>query len=94
MRLTAKEIEIITNVVCDIFGECRIILFGSRLDDSRKGGDIDLFVIAEEKRDLLAKKIKAVARLERKLGKPVDILIQRNFEREIEKEALGGIRIR
>ena len=26
--------------------------------------------------------------------KPVDILVHRNFEREIEKEALGGIRLR
>ena len=94
MRLTAKETEIIINTVCEIFGECQIILFGSRLDDSRKGGDIDLFVIPKEKCDLLSKKIKAVAKLERELYKPVDILVHRNFEREIEKEAFGGIRLK
>jgi len=29
------------------FGECKLILFGSRADDSKKGGDFDIAVVTE-----------------------------------------------
>ena len=93
MRLTPKETETIKCTLDEIFGESEIILFGSRLDDNLKGGDIDLFIIPREPTNLLSKKIKALARLERRLSKPVDLLIHKDFDREIEKEALGGVRL-
>ena len=91
MRLRDKEIEIIKTTINDIFGEATIYLFGSRLEKNKKGGDIDLFVIAKDKSNLLQKKIKALAKLERALHKPIDIVIHRDFNREIEQEALKGI---
>ena len=93
MRLTPEETETIKCTLDEIFGESEIILFGSRLDDNLKGGDIDLFIIPREPTNLLSKKIKALARLERRLSKPVDLLIHKDFDREIEKEALGGVRL-
>ena len=90
MRLNEKEKKIIKEIVFDIFGESKIYLFGSRLDLDRKGGDIDLFIVSKEKNDLVKKKIKSLSKLERKLHKPVDIIVQRDFDREIEKEALKG----
>ncbi len=90
MRLSDKEIEIIKTTINDIFGEATIYLFGSRLNPNKKGGDIDLFVIAKDKSNLLQKKIKALSKLERALHKPVDIVIHRDFNREIEQEALKG----
>ena len=90
MRLSSKEIETIKTTIHDIFGEATIYLFGSRLNPNKKGGDIDLFVVAKDKTDLLQKKIKALAKLERALHKPVDIVVHRDFNREIEQEALKG----
>ena len=45
MRLTPREIEVLKEVAAEVFGpQVRLFLFGSRLDDARRGGDIDLYV--------------------------------------------------
>lgn len=45
MRLTDEQVAGIRDVVRAEVGEqAEIRLFGSRLDDARKGGDVDLFV--------------------------------------------------
>jgi predicted nucleotidyltransferase len=45
MRLTEAEASIITTAIKTRFGSvARIILFGSRVDDAKRGGDIDLLV--------------------------------------------------
>jgi predicted nucleotidyltransferase len=48
MRLTPDEIEVIRRAVRQIFGEnARVRVFGSRVRDDLKGGDVDLFVEVE-----------------------------------------------
>jgi len=91
MRLKSKEINIIRKILSDIFDDVTIYLFGSRLDDSKQGGDIDLFVIS--KNATFANKIKALAKLQRALHKPVDIVLHKDFSKEIEQEAMRGIKI-
>jgi predicted nucleotidyltransferase len=50
MRLTEAEIAIITTAIKARFGSVlRIILFGSRVDDAKRGGDIDLLVETKER---------------------------------------------
>ena len=45
MRLSKKEIQVILRVAKEIYGEgVEIYLFGSRINDEKKGGDIDLLV--------------------------------------------------
>jgi len=45
MRLTPKQIEMIRNTAQLVFGDiARVTLFGSRIDDQAKGGDVDLMV--------------------------------------------------
>jgi len=48
MRLTPSQAQIIKNTVDRVLGTpCRVWLFGSRVDDDARGGDIDLMVEAE-----------------------------------------------
>jgi predicted nucleotidyltransferase len=44
MRLTNQEIKSIKESFHQVFDCGKIYLFGSRVDDSLKGGDIDLFI--------------------------------------------------
>ena len=45
MRLTVNQIEAINQTAKKHFGtSAKVYLFGSRVDDDRKGGDIDLLI--------------------------------------------------
>jgi predicted nucleotidyltransferase len=45
MRLTRQEVDTIRSTTREVFGPVATVrLFGSRVDDSRRGGDIDLHV--------------------------------------------------
>ncbi len=93
MRLSSKEKEIIKKQIEIVFGDAVIYLFGSRVDDSKKGGDIDLYIIPKISDNLFRKKMKIKAMLEDILYKPVDIIVAKNKERLIEQEALKGLKI-
>ncbi len=91
MRISKKYQNIIKDNALLIFGEnTKVYLFGSRIDDSKNGGDIDLFIETNEKDRLYEKKIKFSARLYRLLGEQkIDIVISKNKNRMIEKIALS-----
>ena len=44
MRLSQQDVDVIKKAAKEIYGDSAVWLFGSRVDDNRKGGDIDLFV--------------------------------------------------
>ena len=46
MRLKAKEKQVILRAIHSIDPNAKVYLFGSRVDDSSKGGDIDLLVFS------------------------------------------------
>ena len=48
MRLTKKEADVIRRQILLADPEAKIYLFGSRVSDSSKGGDIDILVISEK----------------------------------------------
>lgn len=48
MRLEKHQIEILKNKLNELSSNAKLYLFGSRTDDSQKGGDIDLLVISDE----------------------------------------------
>lgn len=83
MRLSPKQRDLITAVLHEKFGAgSRIWLFGSRVDDSRRGGDIDLYIEPElqDPGALVDAKIAALVELHRQLGEQkIDIVIKRRL---------------
>ena len=79
MRLTAKQTEVIRIAVREVYGEdSRLWLFGSRVDDTLRGGDIDLLVRPDTSGGYaLMDKIQLLGKLERGLGeRKIDIVIE------------------
>ena len=90
MRLSEFEINAIKETAIEIFKEVKIILFGSRVDDTLKGGDIDLYLILNQKPHFLDKP-KFLAKLKRKIGEQkIDVVIDYPERKKdlIDKEAL------
>ena len=95
MRLNQHYINSIKKYFIQIFKNGEIYLFGSRIDDSKKGGDIDLYLVVENPINLFEKKIKFLARLKRELGEQkIDIVFNIDKNRPIEQEAIKwGIKL-
>lgn len=70
MRLTDTQVTTIKSTITEIFGtDSSVYLFGSRIDDNARGGDIDLLVESPlDAPQALEKKIKTLARLCMRLG--------------------------
>jgi len=89
MRLTDFEIKTIAESFHKYFKNGNIYLFGSRVDDTQKGGDIDLYIDTKDKDDLLKKKLKMLRDIKAIIGEQkIDVVISSDKERAIEKEAL------
>jgi len=91
VRLKSWEIEVIKNNAKKVFGNDVIVkLFGSRIDDNKRGGDIDLYIIT--KNNSFEKQRKFWSLLQIELGEQkIDIIYNENKNREIEKVANQGI---
>jgi len=91
MRLTNSEQKSLKETFLEVFKTGKIYLFGSRTDDSQKGGDIDLYIILDYKEKaetLFDKKIEFLGRLQSKIGEQkIDVIISKDKQRAIEKEA-------
>jgi predicted nucleotidyltransferase len=80
MRLTAEQQGIIREIVHSHAGaSADIVLFGSRLDDARHGGDVDLLIESDRPLGLLDR-ARIKLRLEAHLGLPVDVLTVKRGE--------------
>lgn len=74
MRITSEEHQAISNTIHQIDTEAMIYLFGSRVDDSAKGGDIDLLVLS--KKINLIDKLDILAQLHQRIGaRKIDIAV-------------------
>jgi predicted nucleotidyltransferase len=76
MRLSIEQTEIIKSIVArEISPDARIWLFGSRVDDSRRGGDIDLFV--ETQHSNLMRELRCRIDIEEAVDLHVDLIVAR-----------------
>lgn len=92
MRLNQRERHVIREEVMKVFGrDASVQLFGSRVDDSRRGGDIDLYIEADGTREeLLERELRLYARLQRRLGEQrIDIVVHGRDQplREVDRHA-------
>jgi predicted nucleotidyltransferase len=93
IRLTEYERQSIKDVFKECFENGKIYLFGSRVDITKKGGDIDLYIDLPYKlatKEWLDKKSQFKLKLYDKIGEQkIDIVISKdknsNFEKEIQK---------
>jgi len=91
MRLSTDQIYAIRQAATFVFGQgTSVWLFGSRVDDAKKGGDIDLLVCpqshtaseASEGDKGFMQKIKMLTLLERHLGeRKVDLVVEQPQDR-------------
>lgn len=78
MRLSENQRAIICEEFEEVFGrDATLLLFGSRLNDNVRGGDIDLHIDADgSPSQLLEKELALYARLQRRLGeRRIDIIV-------------------
>lgn len=92
MRLTQYEIKSIKKAFLETFKDGKIYLFGSRVDDTKKGGDIDLYIDLSGKLNInenVNKKSDFRLKLYDLIGEQkIDVIISKDKNRSIEKEAL------
>lgn len=80
MRLNTKEIHEIKAVAQSVFGANALVtLFGSRIDDNKKGGDIDLLIKCNKsisRDELYQLKLNFLIQLKKRIGdQKIDVLI-------------------
>ena len=79
MRLNDDQVHTIVHAVLSRFGDAaRVYLFGSRVDDAARGGDIDLLVeLPESDQQMVRHACQAVADMQMALGEQkIDLLIK------------------
>ena len=95
MRLNDLERNGIKKAFKDVFKNGEVYLFGSRVDDNKRGGDIDLYIIPQIKENLRERKSLFLSKLYEYIGEQkIDIIIAKDKNRLIEQEAIkNGVRL-
>ncbi len=78
MRLSEHQREVIRRSTAELAGPlAQAMLFGSRLNDQARGGDIDILIeLPQPRPDRLALSLRIGARIERQLGlQKIDVLV-------------------
>lgn len=92
MRLTFHERKMIKKIFLEVFKEGSIYLFGSRVDDRKRGGDIDLYIklpYSLSAKEKYAKQRDFKLKLYDCIGEQkIDVIISSEKNRHIEKEVL------
>lgn len=93
MRISTSNKNDIVRLGKKYFGnDTKLYLFGSRVDNSKKGGDIDLYIAPKKYKDrqvLFEQKLKLLASLYKTIGEQkIDIIIASDKTSLIEQEAL------
>jgi len=77
------------------FGECELILFGSRADDSKKGGDFDIAIVKDtDQKSFKNAKVKFFKYLLLKdLDLPIDLILYNKANELLKNEINQGVKL-
>ncbi len=75
MRLDPKELHALRTIVGELDPAGQLYLYGSRVDDTRRGGDIDLYLKASRPIDLKTR-LRTQYRLQQACNIYVDLLVK------------------
>ncbi|MDP2752612.1 MAG: nucleotidyltransferase domain-containing protein [Rhodocyclaceae bacterium] len=91
MRLSDTESALICRTIAEFFGsDAGVSLFGSRVDDTKRGGDVDLYVKPNQCDDIYLRRIHCLAKLTAQLPYPVDLVIaNETLSRPIDRIAVA-----
>ena len=95
MRISKEEVEFIKYLSKKYFNSDEVYLFGSRVDNTKKGGDIDIYIETVHKSNITRKKLDFLTEYNLKFGiQKVDLVVN-NFtnNKEIYKIAKKGIKL-
>ena len=84
MRLSRFEITQIKELARNHFGDhVKVYLFGSRTDDTKRGGDIDLLIQHKQAESLtLQAKVRFLAQLKQKIGEQkIDVVLDNSVSK-------------
>lgn len=82
MRLTDRQVQLVKASVSRHFGpQARVWLFGSRVDDSRRGGDFDFYVetALDDPEEVIDRKLALLAELHATAdfeGEKIDLVVK------------------
>ncbi len=93
MRLSEEERQTILGALAARDSAAEVYLFGSRVDDNAKGGDIDLLVLSE--RIGFGGKLDILVDLHKQLGdRKVDLIVAPDLKRPFARIAISrGVRL-
>ena len=87
--MSKREIEAILQVAEDIYGtDVKVYLFGSRVDDSRRGGDIDLLVRTTSAKKGILERVRMASRIKSLIGDQKIDIIGDYEDNQVVREAL------
>jgi predicted nucleotidyltransferase len=89
MRISQHEQTVIKNVITQLDPKAKVYLFGSRVDDNARGGDIDLLILSE----LITERDRRKIRIElfEKLGEQkLDLVIAKDLDKPFARLAYNG----
>ncbi len=82
MRLSKEQIAVLIDEARHFFGDnAKIWLFGSRVDDHKKGGDIDLYIETDKESGIVAAKLEMLGAIYNTFGEQkIDILVRKRSQ--------------
>jgi predicted nucleotidyltransferase len=95
MRITEQEKDVIIDAVKTTDPDAKVWLFGSRVDDTKKGGDIDIAILSEKIDKDIMQKIQVRRLICDKIGEQrIDIVTTNSGKEAIFRLAVAeGIRL-